>query len=113
MIMNPRLDSAENFEITKMFQEFVRAITLKTILIVCLIAVIHLTKSWIGKRWMVIIFFINPVGTGMSLARPIQGIIWRSDITKYVPGRSRTKKKLSPKQRDVPKKLILKYLYII
>ena len=45
MIMNPRLDSAENFEITKMFQEFVRAITLKTILIVCLIAVIHLMKS--------------------------------------------------------------------
>ena len=44
MIMNSPLGSAENFEITNIFQEFVRAIRLKIILIVCLIAVIHLTK---------------------------------------------------------------------
>ena len=74
---------------------------------------IHLAKFWLGKRWMVIDFFIDPIGIEMSLARPIQGIIWRGEITKCIPEKSKTKQILSPNQRDVPKKFILKYLYII
>ena len=49
----------------------------------------------------------------MSLARPIQEIIWRGEIKKYIPGKPKTKQILSPNQRDVPKKFVLKYLYII
>ena len=52
---------------------------------------------------MVIIF----LSTHCAQGRPIQGIIWRRDVTKYVPGRSKTKQISSPNQRDVTNKIPL------
>ena len=69
MIMNPPLDIAGNVEIINIFQEFVRTIKIKNYAYFCLIAVIHL------RKFSMVIIFLSTQGTGMSLGRPIQGII--------------------------------------
>ena len=108
MIVNPPLDSAENVEITNTFQEFLRTININHAY--CLSDCHDSFNEVLNRQGMnVNYFFINPVGTGVSLGRPIQGIIWRGDVTKYVPGRSKTKQTSSLNPIDVPHKLILKY----
>ena len=75
MIMNLPLDSAENVEITNIFQEFVRIINIKRhayFFSDCRNSFNEvLNKQEMNGNY----FFINPVGTVMSLGRPIQGII--------------------------------------
>ena len=75
MIMNPPLDSAENVEINSIFQEFVRTINIKShayYLSDCRDSFNEvLNRQGINGNY----FSISPVGTGMSLGRPIQGII--------------------------------------
>ena len=75
MIMNPPLDSAENVEITNIFQDFVRTINIKNH--AYFLSDCHDSFNEVLNRQEMNgnYFFINPVGTGMSLGRPIQGII--------------------------------------
>ena len=91
MIMNPPLDSAENVEITIIFQWFVKTINIKSH--ACCLSDCGdsfnevLNRQGLNGNY----FFINPLGPRMSVERPIQRIIWSGDVTKYVPGRSKTK----------------------
>ena len=108
VIMNPPLDSAENVEITNTFQELLMTININHAY--CLSDCRDSFNEVLNRQGMnVNYFFMDPVGTGVSLGHPIQWIIWRGDVTKYVPGRSKTKQISSPKRIDVPHKLILKY----
>ena len=73
MIMNPPLDSAENVEITNTSHKFVRTINIKNhpyFSSDCRNSFNGVLNSQGMNRY----FFINPVGTGMSPGRPIQGL---------------------------------------
>ena len=74
MIMNPPLDSAENIEITNIFQEFVRTVNIKNH-VYCLSECRDSFNEVLNRQWMNGNYFISSVGTGMPLGRPIQGII--------------------------------------
>ena len=75
MIMNPPLDSAKNVEITNIFQEFVKTVNIKNH--AYFLSACHdsfnevLNRQGMNGNY----FFINPVGTGIYLGRPIRGII--------------------------------------
>ena len=106
--MNPPLDSAENVEIANKFEELVRNINIKN----------HpyffrdcrgsfnevLNRQGMNRNY----FFHQPSGH-----RDDSGdyLTWRP--YKVRPSKIKTKQISSTNQRDVPKKLILKYLYVI
>ena len=75
MIMNPPLDSAENVEITNIFQEFVRTINIKNYAYFLSDYRDSFNKVLNKQVMNGNYFFIDPVGTGMSLGHLIQGII--------------------------------------
>ena len=75
MIMNPLLDNAENVEITNIFREFVRTTNIKSH-VYCFSDCRDSFNEILNRQGMNgNYFFLNPVVTGMSLGRPIRGII--------------------------------------
>ena len=75
MIMNPSLDSAENVEIINIFQEFVRTINIKNHAYCLSDCSDSFNEVLIRQGMNGNYLFTNPLGRGMSLGRPIQGII--------------------------------------
>ena len=75
MIMNPPLDSAENVEITNIFQEFVRTMNIKSHVYYLSDCRDSFNETLNRQGMNGNYFFINPVVTGMTLGRPTSGSI--------------------------------------
>ena len=75
MIIKPPLDSAKNVEITNIFQEFLRTINIKNHAYCLSDCSDSFNEVLIRQGMNGNYLFTNPLGRGMSLGRPIQGII--------------------------------------